>query len=69
MSRSICYFRYKWKDLPWKKFQRTVYKLQKRIYKAASRGDVKIAYNEVAEAAKVVCCRQIFSCQTGNSGQ
>ena len=42
MSRSICYFRYKWKDLPWKKFQRTVFKLQKRIYKAASRGDVKL---------------------------
>ena len=42
MSRSICYFRYKWKDLPWKKFQRSVFKLQKRIYKAASRGDVKL---------------------------
>lgn len=40
MSRGIFYFRYKWKALPWKKFQRAVFKLQKRIYKAASRGHV-----------------------------
>lgn len=32
---------YQWKDLPWKKMEKCVYKLQKRIYKASSRGDVK----------------------------
>jgi len=32
---------YQWKDLPWKKMDKRVYKLQKRIYKASSRGDVK----------------------------
>ena len=42
MSQGINYFRYGWKNLPWKRFQRTVFKLQKRIYKAASRGDVKL---------------------------
>lgn len=42
MSQGISYFRYGWKDLPWKRFQRTVFKLQKRIYRAASRGDVKL---------------------------
>ena len=42
MSQSKDYFRYEWKALPWKKFQRQVFKLQKRIYKAASRGDVKL---------------------------
>jgi RNA-directed DNA polymerase len=31
----------KWKDIPWKKLEKRVYKLQKRIYKASSRGDVK----------------------------
>lgn len=29
-----------WKDIPWKKFHRHVYRLQKRIFKASQRGDV-----------------------------
>ena len=33
---------YKWKDIPWHKVQRNIYKLQKRIYKASHRGDVKL---------------------------
>ncbi|MBC6481465.1 MAG: reverse transcriptase N-terminal domain-containing protein [Hormoscilla sp. GM7CHS1pb] len=27
-----------WKTIPWRKLERRVYKLQKRIYQAASRG-------------------------------
>lgn len=30
-----------WQTLPWKQFQRNVYRLQKRIYRAAQRGDWK----------------------------
>ena len=30
-----------WKSLPWKKFQRNVFRLQKRIYQAQIRGDFK----------------------------
>src|SRR4028118_133308 len=30
-----------WRDIPWKKLEKCVFKLQKRIYRAASRGDVK----------------------------
>ena len=30
-----------WKEIPWKKLEKRIYKLQKRIYKASSRGDVK----------------------------
>ena len=30
-----------WKTLPWKKFQRNVFRLQKRIYQAQIRGDFK----------------------------
>lgn len=30
-----------WKDTPWKKLEKRIFKLQKRIYKASSRGDVK----------------------------
>ena len=30
-----------WKEVPWKNLEKRVFKLQKRIYKASSRGDVK----------------------------
>ena len=32
---------YEWSELPWKKFEKVLYKLQKRIYQASKRGDVK----------------------------
>src|SRR5258708_8178762 len=35
---------YEWKDLPWRNIQRRVFKLQKRIYKASARGDVKTVH-------------------------
>src|SRR5258708_10207057 len=35
---------YKWQDLPWKDIQRSVFKLQKRIYQAALRGDRKTVH-------------------------
>lgn len=31
-----------WKDIPWQKLERYVFKLQKRIFKASERGDVKV---------------------------
>jgi RNA-directed DNA polymerase len=34
--------RYEWKTLPWRKLERQVFKLQKRIYQASLRGDVKL---------------------------
>ncbi len=33
---------YKWKDLPWKKYERVVFKLQKRIYLASQQTKVLI---------------------------
>ncbi|GET42260.1 putative reverse transcriptase [Microseira wollei NIES-4236] len=33
---------YEWKDINWRKLERTTFKLQKRIYKASNRGDVKL---------------------------
>ena len=33
--------KYEWTDLPWKKFEKGLYKLQKRIYQASNRGDAK----------------------------
>ena len=35
---------YKWQDLPWKKIERAVFKLQKRIYQASQRGDTKAVH-------------------------
>jgi RNA-directed DNA polymerase len=33
--------RYEWKDLPWRKLERQVFKLQKRICRASQRGEVQ----------------------------
>ena len=33
--------RYGWNRIPWKKIQRKVFKLQKRIYQASRRGDIR----------------------------
>jgi RNA-directed DNA polymerase len=32
---------YEWNQIPWRKLEKMVYKLQKRIYQASNRGDVK----------------------------
>jgi RNA-directed DNA polymerase len=34
-----------WRTLPWKKFQRNVFRLQRRIYQAKQRGDVRTVHN------------------------
>jgi RNA-directed DNA polymerase len=35
---------YEWKDIPWRKLEKNVFKLQRRIYQASSRGDVKTVH-------------------------
>jgi len=35
---------YEWKDLPWKRIEQQVFKLQKRIYQASGRGDIKTVH-------------------------
>jgi RNA-directed DNA polymerase len=35
---------YKWQDLPWKQYERAVFKLQKRIYQASLKGDNKTVH-------------------------
>ncbi|MGF1488366.1 MAG: group II intron reverse transcriptase/maturase [Prochloraceae cyanobacterium] len=35
---------YEWSDIPWQKVERCVFKLQKRIYKASQRDDVKTTH-------------------------
>ena len=31
---------YEWNQIPWRKLERTTFKLQKRIFRASNRGDV-----------------------------
>ncbi len=35
---------YEWKDLPWRDIEWRVFKLQKRIYRASQRGDVRTVH-------------------------
>src|SRR3989442_12630724 len=35
---------YEWRDLPWRKLERQVFGLQRRIFKASSRGDTKTVH-------------------------
>src|SRR2546425_3706148 len=35
---------YEWRDLPWRKLERRVFGLQRRIFKASSRGDTKTVH-------------------------
>jgi RNA-directed DNA polymerase len=35
---------YAWQDIPWRKIERAVFKLQKRIYQASRRDDVKTVH-------------------------
>ena len=41
MSKTQNNLTVEWKDIPWRKLERVVFKLQTRIYKASQRGDVK----------------------------
>src|SRR3989442_14298045 len=33
---------YEWKDVPWRKLEKNLFKLQKRIFQATKRGDRKV---------------------------
>jgi RNA-directed DNA polymerase len=55
---------YEWKDLPWKQIEHQVFKLQKRIYQASRRGDVKTVHKLqrlliVSWAARCLAVRKV----------
>ena len=54
-----------WKHLDWRKAEKAVLKLQKRIYKASQRGEVK-AIRRLPLDVDEVLVRLVFSGQTGN---
>lgn len=56
---------YEWKNIPWEKVFREVFKLQKRIYRASLRGDkthIVIAKIEVPDKAKLLRSRMTGNC-------
>jgi retron-type reverse transcriptase len=56
--------RYEWNMTPWRKLERVVYKLQKRIYQASERGDVRQVHRLqrlllASKAAKYLAVRRV----------
>lgn len=55
---------YEWKDINWRKAERCVFKLQKRIYRASQRGDVKLVHKlqrllQTSWYAKLLAVRRV----------
>jgi len=55
---------YEWSNLPWRKLEQSVFKLQKRIYKASARGDTKTIHRlqrllMKSEAARMLAERKV----------
>ena len=59
-----------WKKLPWKQFQKTLFRLQKRVYKAVQVGDKRKARSLQklilkSQAAKLLAIRQVTQLNAG----
>ena len=59
-----------WKKLPWKKFQKTLFRLQKRVYKAVQAGDKRKARSLQklilkSQAARLLAIRQVTQLNAG----
>jgi len=59
-----------WKNLPWKQFQKTLFRLQKRVYKAVQVGDKRKARSLQklilkSQAAKLLAIRQVTQLNAG----
>jgi RNA-directed DNA polymerase len=59
-----------WKKLPWKKFRRILFRLQRRVYKAVCTGDKRKARSLQrlilkSQAARLLAIRQVTQLNTG----
>jgi retron-type reverse transcriptase len=59
-----------WKTLPWKKFQKNLFRLQKRVYKAIQVGDKRKAMSLQrlilkSTAARMLAIRQVTQLNAG----
>jgi RNA-directed DNA polymerase len=64
MSQSLKPIRYEWETIPWRKLEVKVFKLQKRIYQASLRGDVRLVHRlqrllVKSWSAKVLAVRKV----------
>src|SRR5437879_11563519 len=53
-----------WREVPWRKLERHVYRIQKRIYRASQRGNVRAVHKlqkllTKSEAARLVAVRRV----------
>ena len=60
----------RWKKLPWKKFQKTLFRLQKRVFKAVKAGDKRNARSLQklilkSQAARLLAIRQVTQLNAG----
>jgi RNA-directed DNA polymerase len=58
---------YRWERLDWETIERQVFKLQKRIYQASQRGDVKTVHN-LQRLLMRILVGQMLGCTTGYAG-
>ena len=63
---------YRWQDLPWKKIERAVFKLQKRIYQASQRGHTQMVHKLQrllinSQSAKYLAVRRVTQDNRGRN--
>lgn len=68
--KTALFYTDEWKDLPWKQFQKTLFRLQHRIYKAAQKNDVGTIKRLQSllvgsKCAKYLAVRQVTQLNTG----
>jgi RNA-directed DNA polymerase len=68
--KTVAFYTDEWKALPWKKFQKNLYRLQHRIYKAAQKNDVGTIKNLQSllvgsKCAKYLAVRQVTQLNIG----
>ena len=65
---------YEWSSIDWRKLERNAYKLQKRIYRASERGDVKLVRRlqrllTKSWAAKAISVRRVSQDNRGSAAR
>jgi RNA-directed DNA polymerase len=58
---------YRWEHLDWETIERQVFKLQKRIYQASQRGDVKTVHT-LERLLMRILVSQMPGCTTSHAG-
>ena len=70
MSPSMT-MRYEWKDLPWRKLEVKVFKLQKHIFRASQHGNVKTLHRlqRLAMTSRAACLLSVRKVTQDNRGK